>query len=262
MERMMLEDGNRRVALEVLVEGTGPDVVLVPSALRGAEDFGLLQAGLSDAGYRSVAMNPRGAGRSTAEVDTLTLRDIADDVAFVVSELCGGRAHLVGHALGNILVRATASYRPEVVATVTGMPCGGQYLDSHPVAPEVRAAMGRCHDGSLPEQDRIAALEVAFFAAGNDASVWLDGWWPTADVNLTALEGTDPEEWWRAGTAPILVIQPLEDAMVAVEVGRMVASELGARATYREIPNCGHAALPEQPDVIARYIIDFLRGHP
>jgi pimeloyl-ACP methyl ester carboxylesterase len=58
---------------------------------------------------------------------------------------------------------------------------------------------------------------------------------------------------------PILIIQPLQDAMAAPEVGREAAAALGPRATYREVPNCGHAILPEQPDVIARHVIDFLR---
>jgi pimeloyl-ACP methyl ester carboxylesterase len=249
------------VALEVLVEGAGADVVLVPSALRGAQDFDLLQSALSDAGYRSIAVNLRGAGNSRGEVDGLTLRDVADDVAFVVGQICGGRAHLVGHALGNSVVRAMASYRPEVAATVTVMPCGAQHLDRHPMTPEIAAAMGRCHDDSLSEHDRIAALQLAFFAPGNDASVWLDGWWPGAAGNVAALGRSDPEEWWRAGTVPILIIQPLNDAMIPPEVGRSAAAAFGARAAYREVPACGHAILPEQPAVIAGHIIEFLRLH-
>src|SRR5262245_16783909 len=114
-----IEDDGRAVLLEVLVEGSGADVVLVPSAMRGAADFAQLHAALAAAGYRSLALNPRGAGNSSGSLDEITLRDLADDVAFVVTELGDGPAHLVGHALGNILVRATASYRPDVARTVT-----------------------------------------------------------------------------------------------------------------------------------------------
>ncbi len=259
MESTILEDANRAVVLEVLVDGAGPDVILVPSAMRGAADFAAVQAALRHAGYRSIAVNPRGAGRSAGELDGLTLPDIADDLAFVVGELCAGPAHLVGHALGNILVRATASYRPEVAASVSVMPCGGHDLQAHPVAPDVVAAVSRCHDETLSRNERLAALELAFFAPGNDASVWLDGWWPGASGIAAALGRTDPEEWWRAGTVPILIIQPLQDAMAAPEVGRQAATALGRRATYREVANCGHAILPEQPDAIARHLIEFLR---
>jgi pimeloyl-ACP methyl ester carboxylesterase len=258
---MVVGDPARRVRLEVLVEGTGEDVVLVPSALRGADDFALLQSALAGAGYRSLAVHPRGAGRSTGPTKGLSLRDIADDVALVVTELGAGRAHLVGHALGNIVVRATASHRPDVAATVTVMPCGGHDLGAHPVPAHVLAAFARCHDMALSDEERLEALRVAFFAPGNDPRSWLDGWWPTQAISDAAI-GADPGEWWRAGTVPILILHPIEDAMASVEAAREAAASLGERATCVEVPRCGHASLPEQPETIARHIIQFLRAHP
>src|SRR5258708_3239694 len=106
----IVEDPARGVRLEVLVRGSGPDVVLVPSAMRGASDFALLQEALDEAGFRSLAINPRCAGRSTGPLEAITLHDLAGDIALVAAGLCEGPAHLVGHALGNILVRATASF--------------------------------------------------------------------------------------------------------------------------------------------------------
>ena len=187
----VIDDTARDVRLEVLVEGAGEDVVLVPSALRGATDFAPLQATLADAGYRTLALHPRGAGNSRGPTDGLTLRDLADDVASVVEHLGSGPAHLVGHALGNIVVRAAASYRPEVVGTVTVMPCGGHDLGAHPVPPDVLGAFVRCHDTTLPEAERLEALRVAFFAPGNDARSWLDGWWPTSAISDAAMR-SDP----------------------------------------------------------------------
>lgn len=55
-----VEDEDREVRLEVLVEGDGEPVVLLPSAMRGAVDFGAIQRLLAEAGYRSFAVNPRG----------------------------------------------------------------------------------------------------------------------------------------------------------------------------------------------------------
>jgi len=60
----VIGDADRGVQLEVLIEGAGPDVILVPSALRGLR----LRCGqdlLARAGYRTIAVNPRGAGKST-----------------------------------------------------------------------------------------------------------------------------------------------------------------------------------------------------
>lgn len=257
-EAVLIEDKARGLTFEVLIEGSGPDVVLVPSAMRGATDFALLQAALTKVGYRSLALNPRMAGRSKGPLEALTLHDIADDVAFVVNTLAGGKAHLVGHALGNIGVRATASFRPEVARTVAVMPCGGHDLAAHPVSQEVIQAMPRCHDESLTREERLAALRTAFFAPGNDPSVWLSDWWPQSAGIANAIPTADPELWWRGGEVPILIIQPLNDAMASTEAGRATAKAMGSRCTYVEVDNCGHAILPEQPAEIARHIIEFL----
>jgi pimeloyl-ACP methyl ester carboxylesterase len=254
----LVEDEERGVRLEVLVAGSGPDVVLVPSAMRGASDFAHLQAALAQAGYRSLAINPRQAGRSAGPLDGLTLQDIADDIALVVERLCDGPAHLVGHALGNVCVRAAASFRPEIARTVTVMPCGGHDLAARPISPEVIAAMPRCHDESLSDAERIAALRTAFFAPGNDPSVWLSDWWPESAGIAGAIGRTDPELWWRGGDGPMLILMPLNDAMMSAEAGRATADALGDRATYVELADCGHAILPEQPEAVARHVIAFL----
>src|SRR5438874_3549885 len=144
-----VDDPGRGVRLEVLIEGTGHDVILLPSSHRGAADFALLSAELGRAGYRAVAVNPRGVGASTGPLD-LSMRDIADDVAMVIEQLSGGRAHVVGHALGNTFARATASYRPEVVHSLALLACGGHNLAHAAPPPLVMEHFARCSDTSLP----------------------------------------------------------------------------------------------------------------
>lgn len=255
---ILIADAERGVTLEAIVAGEGPDVVLLASAMRGAADFAMLQDELARAGFRSIAINMRGAGRSTGPSGFI-FRDIADDVAAVIEELCGGPVHLVGHALGNIVARGTASYRPEMVRSVIVLPCGGHNLGEWPVSDEVIQAMGRCHDETLTEMERCEALSTAFFAPGNDPACWLDGWWPGSIGISQAALAVDPEEWWRGGDGPILIVQPLEDPMSPRQSGVDAAAALGERATYVEIPHCGHAILPEQPELVAEAVIGFLR---
>lgn len=257
---VLVDDVEREVTIETIVVGAGPEVILLPSALRGASDFARLQGDLATAGFRSIAVNMRGVGQSRGPDSTFELSDLADDIACVITRLCQGPAHVVGHALGNIIARATASYRPNVVRSVVVMPCGGHNLSSRPISTEVLHHFVRCHELDLPDDERRKSLSVAFFAPGNDPGSWLDGWWPGASAVSAAAQRTSPELWWRAGTVPILILQPMEDAMAAPETGRDAAAALGDRATYVEIPQCGHAILPEQPDLIAGHIISFLRA--
>jgi pimeloyl-ACP methyl ester carboxylesterase len=257
----MVRGATPGVEIEALVEGQGPDVVLLPSAGRGASDFALLQAALTAAGYRSVAVNFRGAGKSRGPAGELSFAEVADDVASVIRELCDAPVHLVGHALGNTVARAVASYHPGLVRTLTIMPCGGHDLGAHPVAPAVLAHFPRCHDMSLSREERLESLRVCFFAPGNDASVWLDGWHPAAGQVAAAMQRSDPKTWWRGGSGPVLVIHPLQDAMQSVAASRAFVEAVGARATYVEVADCGHAILPEQPALIAEHLIRFLRAH-
>lgn len=260
----LVHDPGRDVTIEVISKGAGPDVILLASAMRGAGDFAMLQDALAQAGFRSHAVNMRGAGRSKGPVGEFGLRDIADDVALVVEKLCDGPAHLVGHALGNIVARATASYRPDVVRSVAVMPCGGHDLGKYPVSEHVIVAMQRCHDLGLSEAERRKALSIAFFAPGNDPGSWLEGWWPQSTGISTAALRVDPEEWRWAGDVPILILQPLEDAMSPRQSGLESRAAFGDRAHYAELPRCGHAILPEQPGLVAGHLIAFLhqQGEP
>jgi pimeloyl-ACP methyl ester carboxylesterase len=255
---ILVQDRERGVILEAIVVGTGPDVVMIASAMRGAADFSLLQDDLAKAGFRSIAINMRNAGRSKGPDGDFTLCDLANDVAAIIEELCDGRVHIVGHALGNIIARGTASFHPDLIRSVTVMPCGGHDLGRYPVSDHVIQSMGRCHDETLSESERCEALSAAFFAPGNDPSSWLDGWWPQSSVVSTAALKADPEKWWRGGDGPILILQPLEDAMSPRQSGLNSVEALGERASYVEIPHCGHAILPEQPELVARAVIAFL----
>ena len=256
-ELVRTRDGSE---IEVVVVGDRPTVILIPSARRGADDFATLAHDLWGAGYSSVAVNLRGIGRSSAPFERPTLRDVADDIADVVGAMGGEPMHVVGHAQGNVLARATAAYRPEVVRTVALLACGGHDLADSPPSAHIIEHFERCGRDDLTEDERIRSLGIVFFAPGNDASSWLRGWWPGSDLRV-ALENTDASEWATAGEADILLVQPLEDALSAPHVGRTLHEMIGRRSTYVEVPRCGHAMLPEQPELIARALISFLRAH-
>ena len=70
----MVTRGDAR--LEVLTQGTGPPIVLLPSLGRGAADFDPIAARLADAGFRVLRPQPRGIGRSTGPWQGVTLEDL------------------------------------------------------------------------------------------------------------------------------------------------------------------------------------------
>ncbi|MEE8364000.1 MAG: alpha/beta hydrolase [Dehalococcoidia bacterium] len=103
-------------------------------------------------------------------------------------------------------------------------------------------------------------MRTAFFAVVSDPGVWTDGWGPeTARLERAATRATPLEDWWTAGSAPVLVVQGLEDRVAAPANGRDIKERLGDRAELVEVSPAGHALLPEQPEAIAEAVVRFLQ---
>ncbi len=243
--------------LEVYVCGVGPAVALVASLGRGADDFVDLAARLAAAGFCALALEPRGVGASSSPHEGVTLADLADDVAAVIDALADGPATVVGHAFGNRVARMVATRHPDVVESVVLLACGGLV----PPAAEVTAAMTSVFDPSLDPAAHLDAVARAFFAPGNDPSPWKGGWHvATAVAQVGATAGTPVEDWWMAGSADVLVIQPGADVVAVPENATKIVEMLGGRASMVTIPGAGHALLPEQPEAVAVEVLAWLNG--
>src|SRR4029077_16866299 len=194
---------------EVIVQGSGPLVVMLSSRGRGAEDFDAVATGLAKAGFRVLRPQPRGVGGSRGSMTGLSLHDFARDTAAVIRHEKRGPAVLVGHAFGSWVARATAIDDPELVRGVVMVAAAAKaYPAGFSGAKELSEAVRKSGDPSLPESERLKYLQLAFFAPGNDASVWLKGWHGEADEAQSAAgRATRQSEWGSAGTGPLLAHQ-------------------------------------------------------
>ena len=163
------------VRIEVLAQGHGSIIVLLPSLGRGAGDFDPIAEWLAWAGYRVLRPQPRGIGQSVGPLTGIDLHDYAADVAAVIAHESKGPAFVVGHAFGNRVARMLATDRPDLVRAVALVAAN---IGKAPSPPEVRAAIRASADAALPDEQRLAALQLAFFAPGNDPRGWLAGWHP------------------------------------------------------------------------------------
>lgn len=241
--------------IEVHVCGDGPLVVMLPSLGRGAADFDRLAADVAAAGYRVACPEPRGLGSSAAPDRDETLATLAADVAAVIAELDGGPAVIVGHAYGNRVARMTATNHPELVESLVLLSCGGFI----PVTEEMGMAIRTIFDPRNPPEGRLDAVARAFFAPGNDASGWADGWdLKLARAQEQATVSTPVSDWWAGGTAPMLAVQPADDRLAVPANADALVEAVGDRAEVVVIPNAGHALLPEQPEAVAETVISWL----
>ena len=240
--------------IDVITEGIGPLILLLPSRGRDSEDYDEIAHGLAQAGFRVLRPQPRGIGESSGPMQGITLHDFARDVAAVIRHY-GGPAVIVGHAYGNWVARMTAVDHPELVR---GVVIAAAAAKKYP--PELSVAVTKSGDLSLPKEERLRYLRGTFFASGNDPSIWLEGWHPQASESqrLAGL-ATRQEEWWSAGTVPLLDLQADNDPFHPIEKMNELKDELGDRISVAVIANASHALLPEQPKAVVEAIVAWVR---
>jgi len=238
--------------VEVLAEGRGPVVVLVPSFARGSEDFDAVAAGLAGAGMRVLRPQPRGTGASTGPMTGLTYADWARDLLAVVAAEGDRPAVLVGHAAGGRYARAAAAADP---ATVRGVVLAGAARPGPPDPVRTRD-LDTCVAAETSTADRGAALRRSFFAPGNDIGPWLTGWSP---ATARAQRATVPVDGWAgAGGVAMLDLIGRHDPWRPPASRGDLAATLGARVTVTVVDGASHALLVERPAGVVAAIAEWI----
>ncbi len=245
------------VHITVHAFGTGPRIVMMPSLGRGAADFYDIAERLAKAGYRVLCPEPRGLGGSTGPLQGITLHDYANDIATVIQHDGGEPTVVAGHAFGNFVARTMGADHPQLVRAVVLLAA----THTWPLSQDLRDSINKCHQMELPEDVRLKHLQHVFFAPGNDASVWLDGWdEEVMHAERDATEATPKAEWWTAGTAPVLDVLSLKDPLSPPDSVNCYRDQWGAdRVTIAKIDNAAHALLPEQPTAVAEAIVKYMK---
>ena len=242
------------VEIDLIAEGRGPLIVMLPSRGRDSEDFDDVASRLAAAGYRVLRPQPRGAGRSTGPLEGIRLQDLARDVAHVIAREKAGPAVIAGHAYGNWVARMTATDHPTLVRGVVLMAAAAKAYPE-----ELRAVVQQAGDRSLPDEQRLAALRKGFFLPAHDAAVWLRGWAPVANkAQGVAASATKQAEYWQAGTVPMVDLVPEGDPFKPKTKWNESREEFGARVSVVIIPNASHALIPEQPRAVVDAIVAWI----
>jgi pimeloyl-ACP methyl ester carboxylesterase len=252
------------VQIDVMRQGQGPVIVMLPSLGRSGRDYDAVAERLVADGFRVLRPEPRGIGRSKGPMENLSVHDFATDVAAVVEHENKGPVVVVGHAWGNFAARQLAADRPDLVrgvviaaASAGKVPPGSK---EKPIGPEMRKAIDGAGDMNLPEAQRLEYLRQAFFAPGHDPHAWLNGWHAeTHEAESHARNTTPVDDYFAAGTAPILDLQAENDAVAPRRFSNVLKNMVGDRVTVVVIPNAGHALAPEQPQAMADAIATFAR---
>ena len=244
------------VKIEVIAEGRGPLIVLLPSSTRDSEDYDAVAERIAAAGFRVLRPQPRGMGKSSGPMEDLNLHALADDIAAVIRQQNAGPAILAGHAFGHYVARVTDMDHPQLVRGVVVAAAAARRFD-----PALRVSLTASANAALPDEERLKHLKIAFFAPGNDASEWLKGWHTHLTAVYAKAANNPPREtWWPVARAPILDLQAANDPWRPRSTVNELADAFGDKVTVKVIANASHALIPEQPTAVADAIVEWARG--
>ena len=252
----MVSAGPARI--EVLIDGDGPAVVLLPSSQRDSLHEIEFVGHLAGAGFLLLRPQPRGMGRSTGPLEDITLFDLAGDVAATIDACGGGRAVVLGHAFGHTVARVTDLRYPDKVRGVGLLAAAERHAPA-----ELFALLDQAADAESETAVRIQAMERALFAPGNSALPWIDGWHPhLRPAYRRAGKTPGREQWWPVSNSPILDLQGAMDPWRPLNSRHELSHALGGKVTVAVLEGSSHAMLPERPLEAAQAVSSWIKTLP
>lgn len=270
----------------VRVAGQGDDVaVLLHGFPHDGSTFTRLATLLVDAGWRVVAPDLKGVGRSEHPHGGYDPQTLGDEVSQLIRNLHVGRAMLVGHDWGGAVALATAFRHPGRVSGAVLVSAPYRQLDLRrawhialcnlPVLPELAfrtvprplVAAALHHQTTVREAHGREDVDVAARAVQEDPGAWLGYYrtlsrravldWAVRRVRRRVPVLNDPRGP-NALRVPVHVVWGANDPVFPVELGSRVAHDL--RAELDVLPDVGHHPHVEDPLALARSIVRFTRS--
>lgn len=239
-------------------DGEGPAVLLLHANTGTSESWAKQVPALVAAGFRAIAFDRRGWGRSLPRPETGPQPgSIAGDLEALADHLGLGRFHLVGLAGGGFAALDYAAWRPGRLLSLTVAASYGQFEDG--AIRDVFARLTPPEFRALPAELReLGATFRGFDPAGT--ARW------AAIARAARQEGAAPQPLRSPNTlaklaliaCPVLVLAGGADLYAPPTLMRRWAAHL-PRQRFEVLPEAGHAPNWEQPEAFNARLIAFLR---
>jgi pimeloyl-ACP methyl ester carboxylesterase len=211
------------------------------------------------AGYRGLAPDVRGRGRTEGPDNTYTMPELAADLRAFVDALGLDTFHLVSHSLGSAIALQFALESPERLRTLTVLAPG--WVDGMPAAYNVPAAQQALYDDpalfaqalkfqmpTLPDGDLWQRLVTEGHQQRPSATL----------ANLPALLNWQPGAALRAIPVPVLVASGAQDVLTGGANAERAADVLNTQAVV--IEGVGHSPNIEAPDQFVALLMAHIEG--
>ncbi|WP_068182929.1 alpha/beta hydrolase [Mycobacterium sp. UM_CSW] len=277
-ERLLAEPEGEQVSitrpdgtvLNALVAGQGPPVVLVHGYTARILEWNFVWDELQARGFRVIAFDQRGHGRSTLGSDGIGSEPMAADLAAVLQHFDVHDGVLVGHSMGGFVTIRTVLDHADVAPRLRGLVLfatwAGRILDG---APQNRLQIPLLQYGILQRMMRNDTVATLFGAAQcgtrpapTMVSVFIDFFNQHLDEHgplLPIVRAFSQEDRYpRLGeiSVPTAVMVGSADRTTPTSHSRRLAEGIpGARLVT--VPDAGHLLNWEAPDELIKVVESF-----
>jgi non-heme chloroperoxidase len=230
----------------------------------------------ADAGFRVIAHDRRGHGRSTKTYKGNDMETYARDLAQLVDSLDLRDLIVVGHSTGGgEVVKYAATYGKERVAKVVtagAVPPIMVKSESNPEGTPIEA-FDQIRQGVLRDRSQFwKDLSEPFYGANRAGSKVSQGakddfWRQGMLVNLAAaydcvkaFSETDQTEDLKAIDVPMLIAQGDDDQIVPIAAAAEKSIKLVKQGTLKVYPGAPHGIYGDYQDELDRDILAFIAG--
>jgi non-heme chloroperoxidase len=259
--------------------GSGRPVVLSHGWPLNSDSWEAQQLFLAENGFRAIAHDRRGHGRSTQTWGGNVMDTYADDLAAVIRELDLRNATLVGFSTGGgevaRYVGRHGTARVAQVVLVSAVPPFMLQTEDNPGGVPISVFDG-IRAGSLADRSQLYRdlADGPFFgnnrpgatvSQGTRDAFWRQGLQAghrNAYECIAAFSATDFRSDLDAINVPTLVIHGDDDQVVPFEVGGKASAERIKNATLTVYPGAPHGITDTHKQQLCDDLLAFLRSHP
>lgn len=225
---------------------------------------------LADRGYRAVAIDLRGFGKSDAPYAPYSYDVWCEDIRTVLRAMSLRNVTLVGHSMGGaVALRYAARFRSRVSKLVVAEPAAPRFVYG-PKSADLAAGLAGLIEGYAEDRSQVVrALTKTFFSTHTDVTTdpflqfferqGLDGASLVASrAGLFALRDTDLTADLARISIPTRVFHAINDQIVPYDHGQAVAAAI-KNARLVTFTTAGHGVYIDERDKFNRELLNFAR---
>lgn len=251
--------------------GEGRPVLFLASWAFSGEMWAYQVAHLSEAGFRCIAYDRRGHGRSDMTAGPYDMDVLADDLASVIEGLGLEEVDLVGHSMGCAeIIRYCARHGTGRVGKIAMLAPAAPFLTLAPDNPygvPAEAFEATRAQWAIDFPGWIEANKAPFLTPGTSPAMtdWLVEMMRTTPVPVAiaanrTLAASDLRPDLAAVDRPTLVIHGTADVSIPLEIGGVRVAAGVADAELKVIEGAPHGLFVTHMDPVNRELEAFLRG--